>query len=1796
MADFPEDMFFDALENVDDLFEIDYDEMLNFVTMIENASPDWIPDEKNDDDDETDLHYEDALDYVANMEQAIPVDEDGFEYEEIMDIVNNIEHSSQVFKCRKCALEFESHNEREIHELKGHVRRGVSESDEPSCSFYACDKCKFKFESKKERDIHEKNCRYLNSDKTRSTPFSSNSEPSSGSSGSRQFKCHRCNLSFGGRDNLIYHQMASYHFGAGNLQDFPWGEQQDPFVGMANGQEIKDIYMKNKSFILMPHWDEGNVKKVFNFPINEHVLDSDLESHLEYIYAQQKKSFKFNITVGVILEEMLDNGEVRMRYFKPALNVALFEDPLSVWNQWSLRQAIQALFELDINEKVQQFRPNSKYKVRFITQLQYIVYSSDQVLGAPVSLPDFIKRKKCIVTRTTDSRGRAYEENLCFFTALAQFRKKCEGHASYYNAIPESIQLLKQWHHYLRGQNLIEDISFGDFRTNFQGVDLEDFEHLEECFQTSINIFRLTSKNECEVEYLSSKKFSQEIHLNAFRDHINLIIDFKVYARKYVCGICRKILTSKQALKRHGTNCFWKTKYVFSGGYYKYTTSLFEDLEEVGVFVPHNLRHYPYFAVWDMEAMLEKIPDPGEGKLKYTHIHKPVSCSIASNVPGHEEAYCIVTENTRDLVGGMFEKFEAIWEKAIGLSYSRWGEYLDELKRMICEVELQSLANNRNSNQNNDNNSEEGAKLSAYECLWDQLKSLQVQFEGYMQQLIILSFNGSRYDTNLIRTCLSHYLHSNKEEGARKEIEITQEGIDGVEYTSTIPVNVLPMGDPKIIKKGKKYLMIGNSYYKFIDIINYLPPGTSYASFLKSFEIDEQKFYFPYEFLSSFQKLEQSFLPPYPSQDWVSSLKSRDLLNYEYEEWEKHGKNGVAPKTGNENYEMVKSTWEEKGWATMKDYLIYYNNCDTLPFVKAVNKLRLMYQYQGVDIFKQTISVPGVARIRLMAHAKEEGVLFSLFDTKNRDLYFMFRSQLVAGPSIIFTRYQEKNITPLNPDGDQICKSIYGYDVNSLYLYCIGGEMPTGDVVRRFADDDFTPRYNTRYSQMYTWLRYMEIKDGVQIRSLVTNGKECRIGRYHVDGLALLPNNKIRIYEFNGCYWHKHPCHLNDNGNERSEEDEKKYRETLQRESFFRESGFEVTTIWECDFNHLKSNEPLLHIQQNDFLSPFTQKNRKSVSEQDIIQGVMDGSLVGFLLVDIEVPPSLHDYYKDFPPLFANQDIKLTDVGTLTFIIRCFIFLLIQFVLINHTLIIIFNVFSGPHMAAHIQASDIKFKDRHLLVSDLRAKEILLATSLVRWYLQHGLQITKIHQVLEYVGKEPFKNFVREITEKRKEGARDPNKAVLAQTYKLIGNSSYGSMLMNQTKFDNTEIVSGEIEARQRVNSRFFKELDLMGGELYEVSEAPRKTGIKIPIHIGFQILQLAKQRMLEFAYDFVAKYIERPLYQYLYCDTDSLYMSLAKDSLVECVHPSKRNEYVSLLNGFCGPIRSCDAFLSRTCCETHNFEDDKEPGLLKVELDKGRLFLGLCSKTYVCETENNQVKLSCKGVNKGQLLGQGNIVEVFRKTLQDKKSRQGENGGIRQYKGQMYSYAQKKDAFTYLYIKRNVDDSGIYTTPLYITLDPVPCNLFSVTRIKQLTVEYNCTFKFGNRRFHSLMQAMVYFMILNGEKNAVKREEYLRQIRQKNVAELKLFHHEFSASSQWDEVKFCVVKDIVRHRLADDPEARTLLRESAPYALVYPGVWDSEWCAGEEWGVIRWIKEKDVPGKNYLGRIYSAIRDELMR
>ena len=72
------------------------------------------------------------------------------------------------------------------------------------------------------------------------------------------------------------------------------------------------------------------------------------------------------------------------------------------------------------------------------------------------------------------------------------------------------------------------------------------------------------------------------------------------------------------------------------GGKFKTNTTIFEKLEKVGIKVPESDRYDKFISTYDCKAF--QVPDNEVGHGRRIHyLHIPISYSVCSNIPGHNE-------------------------------------------------------------------------------------------------------------------------------------------------------------------------------------------------------------------------------------------------------------------------------------------------------------------------------------------------------------------------------------------------------------------------------------------------------------------------------------------------------------------------------------------------------------------------------------------------------------------------------------------------------------------------------------------------------------------------------------------------------------------------------------------------------------------------------------------------------------------------------------------------------------------------------------------------------------------------------------------------------------------------------------------------------------------------------------------------------------------------------------------------------------------------------------------------------
>ena len=156
-----------------------------------------------------------------------------------------------------------------------------------------------------------------------------------------------------------------------------------------------------------------------------------------------------------------------------------------------------------------------------------------------------------------------------------------------------------------------------------------------------------------------------------------------------------------------------------------------------------------------------------------------------------------------------------------------------------------------------------------------------------------------------------------------------------------------------------------------------------------------------------------------------------------------------------------------------------------------------------------------------------------------------------------------------------------------------------------------------------------------------------------------------------------------------------------------------------------------------------------------------------------------------------------------------------------------------------------------MLIGSYRGEKILLATPLLRWYLAHGLVVDHVYQIIEYEPKPCFQNFGDSVSAARRAGDADPDKAIIADTMKLLGNSGYGKTVTNIDKHREVKYCT-EVGTSSHINNKRFRQLDVVTDDVYEITSNKVRLTYDLPLNIGFFVYQYAKLRMLEFYYDFV--------------------------------------------------------------------------------------------------------------------------------------------------------------------------------------------------------------------------------------------------------------------------------------------------------------------------------------------------------
>ncbi|XP_078681083.1 uncharacterized protein LOC144916013 [Branchiostoma floridae x Branchiostoma belcheri] len=1382
------------------------------------------------------------------------------------------------------------------------------------------------------------------------------------------FSCGTCNAVFGTVRALQAHGEAAHPVpstsreqkrgapaaGAGpaakrrNIQpapgEFPY--QEDPvavsedLIPQEDDPATRTLYKQRWSTIRTQFRRDHIIQDTYNFRLDTEDTN-DLTENVWAIFRDQRTVFKLSVSFGFLLRD----GETgALRYFYPSDNNNRFvEEPVLVQNEEGVRLFLDKLNDADLMERARQQRPNSKTVFHKMTNVTFYIHKiKDHPIGAPDTLLDHITKSRSIIALLGDKNG-PYTDKLCFFRCLALHRNNDR------TMLETTTKALFREYLAWAGKTVKQ----------FKGVSLKHLNDLEALFKVDIYVYSIEANNNQDADDDDDDFYAELVrrplsthnnimYLNLCGEHFSFIKDFKAYAKSFACPQCGKRWNHRGHCEAHIRSCDGKVAKEYPGGAYRLRQTIFQKLEDEGIVVPEEDRFYPYRACFDIECLLKPLPSTNNTtpKLQWETVHELLSVSVASNVPGYTEPVCFVSEGEpAEVAEKLLDHLKQISQESYGLLSAKFSWVVDEMES-IRQRDLDKETEEEEVEKEGVTEDGPGAVEQMKERQKRRKKHYMTklidEFQQYLRQLVVLSFNGGKYDLNAVKKVF-------------------------------LPLLLRSTSKLRPIKKNNNYMSIDTDDMKFLDLINYVAPGFSYSTLLKAYECEETKGFFPYEWMDSLDKLDEPRLPGPDA--FHSKLRDSDIEA--------------------EDYQYCLQVWKDHNMTTMRDFLVWYNNKDVGPMVDAVHKMFDFYKDLGIDMFKDGISVPGLT-LKFLFMNLPSTTYFTLVD--NEEVYRLFKDNIVGGPSIIFHRYHEKGKTYIRADEmkemgrePKLCQRVVGFDANALYLWALMQAMPSGHYIRRQAETGFKPEDSApaRGRMATEWLDWVAQERDLAIRHKF-NSTEKRVGprRIPVDGFCSATGE---IFQFHGCYWHGHACNLTKGRdyNERRGKSMATLRvETAETTEYLRKCGYTVVEMRECEW--------LAMVRADDRLSSFL-AGRKTptehlpdMTEERVLQAVRSGQLFGAVECDIEVPADLKSHFSEMPPIFKNVDISIDDIG--------------------------------DYMKAYAEEHNLMSKPRRSLIGSMFGQKILLATPLLNWYLNHGLKVTRIYQVMEYRPKPSFKSFGDAVSDARRKGDEDKSKKIIADTMKLIGNSGYGKTVTNKEKQTDVEYCEDVVTATRRINTSRFRHLVVVNDEdFFEIESAKRTIKFDLPLQIGFFVYQYAKLRMLEFYYDFMLEFVDVSDFQYCEMDTDSAYIALSANSLGDVIKPHMRERY----------NREKSDWFPRTDTLENAAYDKRTPGLFKEEWS-GNGIVGLCSKTYYCfgGEDKTHDKFSCKGVNK-----RCNDIDhqKYLRVLETKRSGKGINKGFRMRGNEMHTYVQIRDAFSYFYPKRKVKNDGITTLPLDI-------------------------------------------------------------------------------------------------------------------------------------------------------------------
>ena len=325
--------------------------------------------------------------------------------------------------------------------------------------------------------------------------------------------------------------------------------------------------------------------------------------------------------------------------------------------------------------------------------------------------------------------------------------------------------------------------------------------------------------------------------------------------------------------------------------------------------------------------------------------------------------------------------------------------------------------------------------------------------------------------------------------------------------------------------------------------------------------------------------------------------------------------------------------------------------------------------------------------------------------------------------------------------------------------------------------------------------------------------------------------------------------------------------------------------------------------------------------DEDFIRNYEDGEHGYFVKCDLEYPQELHDEHNNYPLAVESKAISIEELS--------------------------------PYQQNQLDMH----KEKHCpnikkLVPNLYDKKgYVCHIRNLKYYLEKGLKLTKIHCSLKFQQSKWLKPYIDFNTQKRAASKNDFEKDL----YKLMNNAVFGKTMENMRERVDIQLCSDDSKYIKQIAKPQFMTAKIYSENLCAIKKMKKVVTLNKPIYVGVAVLDLSKHHMYGFHYDYIKpKYNENATL--LFTDTDSLCYHI---KTVDMYADMKADSHLFDQSDYC-----MDGFRS------NDNSNKKVIGKFKDETSGVPIieFCGLRSKMYSILLENDKHKMTAKGIKKSAM------------------------------------------------------------------------------------------------------------------------------------------------------------------------------------------------------------------------------------